>query len=1050
MAGQGAQVGSAHISIFPVMTGFKSAVNKEVKSAGSSASSSFSSSFRSTGKTAGKKLGSDFGSAFKAASSDLGMSAVGQLEKAVSQATQKLSKARMKQADDADRVRVAEMRLKDAVEKYGESSTQAVAAEARLSSARRKLQVSTANAAGAEAELRAAQQSLKGVQDALASSADETGNSISNMAKRFAEGFRSAKVAESSFSGVEGALGGLARSISGIDIWGPFAAKVKGEGAKVASSISGVIRTALDRAKATARSGASAVSSAVASGLSKAGSAVSGAMSKVASAIPQPLKSAASKAGVYLNPIANSAKTVFSKVTSSAASGMKSLVSKVKNGASQASSILSDIGKAISTVAFTGAAAGIGIVAGKIAALAPEAIAASDATDKFKSTLNFAGVSTSEIDALTKSTQEYADRTVYELSDIQGITAQLASNGVAGYDKLAEAAGNLNAVAGGNADTFKSVGMVLTQTAGMGKLTTENFNQLAEAVPGASGKLQEALKKNGAYTGNFREAMEQGQISAEEFNQAIMDLGMTDVAKEAATSVSTFEGAMGNLKAAFVGGISKVIAPLKPLITSAIAGVAEWVTPVFDALAGAAEKVAGVIEGVVSGFSGIGEGLGGLSSLLAPIGAIAAAMGAGGLGGALAGMVDSLGPLRGLLTPIIGESSALSGVFAAMSGPVGIAVAAFAALAATSPEIQAALGDLVSAVLTPLQQIVGALIPPLQTVVTTILPVLSAMISAITPVIASVVQLVGGFVGSVMSALVPAFQTIGTTIQTVMAIASPLIQQFANMFISLMPQVNALIQQLAPIFQALGSAIGSVVTQAVQFISGTFVPLFQNMAPTVSSYINTVKNVIQSIVKVISGVVSIISGIMSGDWSQVWEGFKSVVSGAVEGLGSIVSGIKDTVMNALSGIGSWLVDSGKALLDGFIDGIKSGFESAANAIGDGVEWLRGFFPFSPAKRGAFSGHGYTTYSGRALMEDFGDSIASRQAYVAGAARKALAAVQGEFGFAVDGSGGELGRSGVGRAGGVNVTQIFNQPVQTPDEFARTMRMQERYGIAAVQ
>ena len=43
---------------------------------------------------------------------------------------------------------------------------------------------------------------------------------------------------------------------------------------------------------------------------------------------------------------------------------------------------------------------------------------------------------------------------------------------------LAEAAGNLNAVAGGNAETFKSVGMVLTQTAGQGKLTTENWNQL--------------------------------------------------------------------------------------------------------------------------------------------------------------------------------------------------------------------------------------------------------------------------------------------------------------------------------------------------------------------------------------------------------------------------------------------------------------------------------------------------------------------------------------------------------------------------------------------
>ena len=113
-----------------------------------------------------------------------------------------------------------------------------------------------------------------------------------------------------------------------------------------------------------------------------------------------------------------------------------------------------------------GAMGAVGAAVG-FAGVAREAIAASDATDKFRNTLSFAGVAKGEIDALTKSTKKYADDTVYELSDIQNITAQLAANGVKGYDQLAEAAGNLNAVAGGNAETFKSVGMVLTQTAGI-------------------------------------------------------------------------------------------------------------------------------------------------------------------------------------------------------------------------------------------------------------------------------------------------------------------------------------------------------------------------------------------------------------------------------------------------------------------------------------------------------------------------------------------------------------------------------------------------------
>lgn len=202
----------------------------------------------------------------------------------------------------------------------------------------------------------------------------------------------------------------------------------------------------------------------------------------------------------------------------------------------------------------------------------------SDSTDKFMSTMSFAGIDTANVEKASKAARDYADRTVYDLSTIQNTTAQLAANGIKDYTGLTEAAGNLNAVAGGNADTFGSVAMVLTQTAGAGKLTTENWNQLADAIPGASGKLQEAMLKNGAFTGNFRDAMAKGEITADEFNQALMDLGMTDVAKQAATSTSTIEGAMGNLEAAVTGGLTDAFNLFKPAVTGGINAAATAVT----------------------------------------------------------------------------------------------------------------------------------------------------------------------------------------------------------------------------------------------------------------------------------------------------------------------------------------------------------------------------------------------------------------------------------------------------------------------------------------
>lgn len=237
---------------------------------------------------------------------------------------------------------------------------------------------------------------------------------------------------------------------------------------------------------------------------------------------------------------------------------------------------------------------GISTLTGGLGGLISGAAEASDSMDKFKSTMQFAGFTKKETDQASKAMKTYADQTVYNLGDVMNTTAQLAANGIPNYQKLTKAAGNLNAVAGGNADTFKSVAMVLTQTAGAGKLTTENWNQLTDAIPGASGKLQEAMKKNGAYTGNFRDAMEKGQISAGEFNKAIEQLGMTDAAKKAAASTETFEGALGNLQANFqnaflaifnaigkanitnlIGGISNAITKATPFIQSGITAISD-------------------------------------------------------------------------------------------------------------------------------------------------------------------------------------------------------------------------------------------------------------------------------------------------------------------------------------------------------------------------------------------------------------------------------------------------------------------------------------------
>lgn len=212
--------------------------------------------------------------------------------------------------------------------------------------------------------------------------------------------------------------------------------------------------------------------------------------------------------------------------------------------------------------------------------LAKEAIGVSDQLIKFENTMQFAGFGSAEIEATSKAMKDYADRTVYSLGEVSSVVAQLGANGVENFEALVEAAGNLNAAAGGSADTFSTVGLVLTQTAGAGKLTAENWRQLMNAIPGASGKIQEALKDMGAYTGEFAAAMKDGEITADEFNKAIMKVGTQPIAVTAATSAATFEAKLARLKTTAIDALTNIYNILSPVIDFALTSLNALLTPI--------------------------------------------------------------------------------------------------------------------------------------------------------------------------------------------------------------------------------------------------------------------------------------------------------------------------------------------------------------------------------------------------------------------------------------------------------------------------------------
>lgn len=92
---------------------------------------------------------------------------------------------------------------------------------------------------------------------------------------------------------------------------------------------------------------------------------------------------------------------------------------------------------------------------------------------------------------------------------------------------------------------------------------------------------------------------------------------------------------------------------------------------------------------------------------------------------------------------------------------------------------------------------------------------------------------------------------------------------------------------------------------------------------------------------------------------------------------SWVRGLPGRAVRALGNLGYRLYSAGRSLIAGFVRGIWSKIGDVANAAASVVSRARDYFPFSPAKRGPFSGRGWTLYSGQSLIRGFQQGIESQ-------------------------------------------------------------------------
>lgn len=903
------EVGRGHISIFPVMTGFKSKVSREMKTTGETGAKGFKKAFASSGAGAaiGRLLGRESKKAFSVETAGLANSAgFKKLKSEYVDSVRALSKARLKQQDEAGRVRVAEARLNEVLAKGPADSARAIAASERLAAARRR----EALAVEAVNEASKRMKDAKSVVEALTNTSEASAGLVARLhqvKKSFAEGKKEGHDATVETTSLARVIGRLTTTsiIPAVDSMKSFVTQMRGsaKNAIISSTAFGKLSNVVTPIRSKF--------------LSLAASAAIGARGLGVELMNK------------LGPFAPFVRDLGPRMASGMASGMGLLREAASAGMRGVVGAVSSMaGKMRDTIAQAGKAAA-GLVKGALVA-ASVAIAANvggaisrvDTLNNFPKVMVNLGYASDDASASLKRLDEGIHGLPTALDDIASTTQRLAplTDGLGEATELSLALNNA-LLAGGKGGAEASRAMTqYTQMLGKGSVDLMSWRTLQEVMPGQLNQIAKALLGPTANSQALYDAMQSGAVSFDDFNNAILKLnsegleGYASFAEQAKDATGGIGTAITNVGTAIKRNIAKVIQAIG----------ADKIRTVFESISSIIDSVGSKISGVISSFSS-GD--------------------LGGFTGRLSALAPVIGGVLGAIGPLLAKLPYLSGVFGGLSGPVGLLVGAFTGLISASPGLQAALGGLLDGALGSLGEVVSSLAPVFSELMTTVGEFLGVIgdsigqtLVALTPILEQLISGVGGFIGELLPLLIPLITQIGQVIADSMPVLVQIVQ-------AIMPPIMALAQALAPVLLQIVGAIVQVVQGALQLITpllqliGVILPpllaLFTAVLTPViafaSSIISSLMPAIMGVMTMIQGLINFVVGVFTGNWSMAWSGVKQMFSGFVDGVKGLISGalriafesIPNMIIGIFSNAGSWLLDAGSRIIQGLINGLVS-------------------------------------------------------------------------------------------------------------------------------
>lgn len=380
----------------------------------------------------------------------------------------------------------------------------------------------------------------------------------------------------------------------------------------------------------------------------------------------------------------------------------------------------------------------------------------------------------------------------------------------------------------------------------------------------------------------------------------------------------------------------------------------------------------------------------------------------GPLGQPLANLITGLTDVLVALMPILGIISGL------VADVLGKALSALAPIIQQLLPLIQAIANVVGIIFTEaikilqpiLSQLIEILSGALMTVLITLQPLLAPLLNffgnlailigrtlaeALILILPFIQQLIQFFVSmfAVLEPLLPAlFELADVVMKSLLDIIQQLMPDIMKIAGEAMPKLLSAARDLLPSFLDLLATLTDLIvplTDLALIILDLIIPVIQDMARIVGDAWEHIGMFFKGGIDFITGIIKTFVGLFTGDWEMMkegilqtarglWESLKGAFLTGLDAINAMFLGLPGRILDSLGDLGSLLIESGKSLVRGFVQGIGDMIGSAVSKAAELANAVREFLPFSPAKKGAFSGKGYTLYSGRALVEDWARGI----------------------------------------------------------------------------